>query len=385
MLNGVVGKSAWKCLRHLAIAVMTSACGRGAPAEQIRTENLQPVLIARSAAEVEFSQITDMAVDSRAQIYVGDRLGEIIVLGNDGKVVRRFGRMGDGPGEFLAVGTLSILKDDSLYVYDGYAQRVTVYAPNSGHVAYTVRVPQPGYSFPMDVKPHGAGTLIGHFRRINGDVPIAGQRSDDVIRILGPDGSVLKDTVLTMREPDALHVRTETNEGFYFPEFARQSLVRWGPDGLIYSLWTDSARVHVHDTAGRVRGSFVADLGAPRLALAAATVDSVAEVNAQPGTPKRTLVDAFSGRWKTWPLVQDMLVDDQSRVWILPVTHAPQVSWVAFDARGRRLATLQLPRSVRPRLIRGDRLYAVSRDSLDVETLAVYRLQPSSTRTPKGS
>lgn len=385
MQSGVVGKSAWKCFRHLAIAIVISACGRGSSAEQTRTESLEPVLIARSAGEVEFSQITDMAVDSRAQVYVGDRLGEIFVLSQDGALVRRLGHTGDGPGEFQAVSTLGILANDSLYVYDGYAQRATVYAPNSGRVAYTVRVPQPGYSFPMDVKPNGNGTLIGHFRRINGDVPIAGQRSDDVIRSMGPDGSVLQDTVLTVREPDALHVRTETNEGFFFPEFGRQTLVRWGPDGHMYSLWTDSSRVSIHDKSGRPQGSFIASLDVPRLPLATMTIDSVATVNVAPGISKRTLVDAFSGRWKTWPLVQDMLVDDQSRIWILPVTHAPQVSWIAFDARGRRLATLQLPRSVRPRLIRGDRLYAVSRDSLDVETLAVYRLQPSSTRTPRGS
>ena len=103
------------------------------------------------------------------------------------------------------------------------------------------------------------------------------------------------------------------------------------------------------------------------------------------GLPKRALSEAFRARWQTWPLVQDMLVDDQSRVWLMPVTHTPKVSWTAFDTRGRQLARVQLPRSVWPRLIRGDRLYAVSRDSLDVESLAVYRLTPSSNRTPEGS
>jgi hypothetical protein len=384
MLRRMVGATARKGVQHLAIVIAVSACGRESSPVNAGAVNLDPVLIARSAADVEFSHITDMAVDSRAQVYVGDRLGEILVLDRDGTLVRRFGRIGDGPGEFQGVGTLGILEDDSLYVYDGYAQRATVYVPNSSRVAYTVHVPQPGYSFPMDVKPNGAGTLIGHFRRINGDVPIAGQQSDDVIRLLGPDGSVLRDTVLTVREPDVLEVRTETNHGFFLPAFGRQTLVRWGPDGRIYSLWTDSSRVSIHDKAGRPQGSFTAQLAVPRLPLATSTIDSASAASVTTGISKRTLDEAISARWKTWPLVQDMIVDDQSRIWILPVTHAPQVSWIAFDSRGRRLATLQLPRSVRPRLIRGDRLYAVSRDSLDVETLAVYRLQPSSTRTPEG-
>lgn len=377
--------TSWKPTAFLTAAVALASCGRDTGTRPGNTQILDPVPVTQSAAGIEFSRITDVAVDSRGQIYAGDLYGHISVLNPDGTLARRFGRMGDGPGEFQSLGTLHVMEADSLYVYDGNVQRATVYAPNSDRVAYTLKLPQPDFSFPMEVEPYGTGTLIGHFRRLSGEVPGAGERKDDVIRLLNRDGSIGRDTVITVPEPAIVEIRTETTQGFYFPEFARQSLVRWGPDGLIYSLWTDSARVHVHDTTGRTRGSFIADLGAPRLALAAATVDSVAEANAQPGTPKRTLVDAFSGRWRTWPLVQDMMVDDQSRIWILPVTHAPQVSWIAFDARGRRLASLQLPRSVRPRLIRGDRLYAVSRDSLDVESLAVYRLQTSSTRTPRGS
>jgi hypothetical protein len=377
--------TSWKLTAFLVASAALSSCGRDAGTRPGNVQILDPVPVAQSAVGIEFSRITDIAVDSRGQIYAGDLYGNVSVLNPDGTLARRFGRLGDGPGEFQSLGTLHVLDGDSLYVYDGSAQRATVYVPNSDRVAYTLKLSQPDFSFPMEVEPYGAGTLIGHFRRMNGEVPGAGERKDDVVRMLNRDGSIGRDTVITVPEPAIVEVRTETTQGFYFPEFARQSLVRWGPEGLIYSLWTDSARVHIHDTAGKSRGSFNADLGVSRLPLAATTIDSVADTNANPGTPRHTLVDAFSTRWKTWPLVQDMIVDDQSRIWILPVSHAPQVRWIAFDARGGRLATLELPRSVRPRLIRGDRLYAVSRDSLDVETLAVYRLAPSSTRTPEGS
>lgn len=375
----------WKPLILIAITCTAGACeGRSSGAER-RVEVLEPVSLARSTSEIEFSRITDVAVDSRGLTYVGDLFGQIMVLRQEGTLERRLGRNGAGPGEYQSIGTVHLLEDDSLYVYDGYAQRATVYAPHSDRVAYTTRLPQPDFSYAVDVEPIGPGPLIAHFRRINGDVPIAGQQRDDVVRLLGRDGSVLRDTVITVPEPEVVEVRTEVNHGFYLPEFARQTLVRWSPDGRIYSLWTDSARVHVHDTSGRPRGSFTVDVGVPRLPLGASTIDSVARANAATGITPRMLSEAFRSRWQTWPLVQDMLVDDQSRIWILPVSHAPQVSWHAFDARGKQLARLQLPRSVRPRLIRGDRMYAVSRDSLDVETLVVYHLAPASTRTPEGS
>jgi hypothetical protein len=369
----------------VVICILNSACQPSPSAENQQAQRLQPVALSRTAAGVEFSQITGVGADSRGNIYVGDRLGSIVVVSEDGSLVRRFGRMGHGPGEFQSVATVHLLENDSLFVYDGYAQRATVYVPHSDRVAYTIRFPQPDFSFPMDVEPTAGGVLIAHFRRINGDVPIAGRRRDDVIRSLNRDGSVRRDTILAVPEPEVVEIHSVEGQGFFFPEFARQTLVRWDDKGRIYSLWTDSARVSVHAPNGSPSGSFTVELPEPRLPIATSTLDSIAELSASPGFAKHTLREAFSSRWQTWPLVQDMLVDDQSRIWILPVSHAPQVSWHAFDAGGKQLARLQLPRTVHPRLIRGDRMYAVSRDSLDVESLVVYRLAPSSTRTPEGS
>lgn len=373
-----------RVLRPAAVAASAAvvwACG-GQRDTQPGGVQLDAAFMAQSAPSIEFSAITDLSVDSRGQIYAGDQYGQVFVLNEDGTLARRFGRMGAGPGEYQLVSTVHVLDGDSLYVYDSHTLRATVYPPRSDRVAYTTSFPQPGFSFPMDVEPIGSGALIGHFRRINGDVPIAGQPRDDVIRLLGRDGSILHDTVLTVKEPDVVHVSAPTAEGFFHLPFTRQTLVRWGKDGRIYTLWTDSSRVHVHDQDGRPRGSFTAELGTPRLPLAASTIDSLADANAG-GIPKRALVEAFRSHAQTWPLVQDMLIDDQSRIWLLPVTHAATVEWLAFDAEGQRLAIVQLPRTVRPRLIRGDRMYAVNRDSLDVETLVVYRLTPSSTRTPE--
>jgi hypothetical protein len=373
-----------RCFGWILISLnVLCGCGDGARQTAGQAQVLEAVPHARSAVDVEFSQITDVDVDSRGQVYAGDRLGEIIVMSDKGTLVRRMGGMGAGPGEFEMVSTLHVLPGDSLYVYDSSGQRATVYLPHSSRVAYTVRFPQPGYSFPVDVEPAPGGFLLSQFRRINGDVPIYGQRRDDVIRVLNRDGSVRDDSVLVVPEPETVEVRGSRARGFFFPEFARQTLVRWGPDGRIYSLWTDSARVTIHDTRGRPRGGFTARLPYPRLPLSQETIDTVWRLNSRGGYDRRTLTQAFRSRWQTWPLVQDMLVDDQSRIWIQPVTQTPDAPWLAFDAKGTQLATLTLPRSVHPRLIRGDRMYAVSRDSLDVETLVVYRLTPSSTRTPE--
>jgi hypothetical protein len=366
----------------LGLSLLTAGCGKEAPLDS-GVQVLEPVLAAQSDSTVEFSQITGMGVDSKGQVYAGDGLGEIVVLDARGRYRHRFGRMGGGPGEFQVVGTVHLGDEDTLFVYDGLALRATVYEPNSSRVAYTIRVPEQNIAFPLDVQPVRSGYLLAHYRRLNGDVPGSGQRRDDVIRILGKDGSLQRDSVLTIREPETVEVKTERGEGFFFPAFARQSFVRWDPEGQVYVLWSDSTKVTVYDPNSRRVRSFQAALNTRPFPLGDATIDSAAEQNASRGIPSRTLRDAFRSRWRTWPLVADMLVDDQSRVWIKPVTHDSIGEWFAFTARGERVASFRLPQTVTPRLIRGDRLYGVSRDSLDVESVVVYRLTPSSTRTPE--
>jgi 6-bladed beta-propeller len=364
--------------------LVLSGCEKGIRPETASVERLEPVVETRNAPDAEFGQITDIGVDSRGFIYAGDALGEIFVLDARGRLSRRFGRTGNGPGEYQNIGTIHLLADDSLFVYDGAAQRATVYAPHGQKVAYTIRLPIPDFAFPMNVQPMRSGLLSAHFRPISGDVPTDSQRRDDLIRLLNRDGSIARDSVLRIAEPETVEIQSGQSHGYYHPPFSRQTLVRWGQDGRIYSLWTDSARVDVHDETGRPRGGFTARLPAPRLELSDATVDSIAQANTSPGITARMLSQAFRSRWRTWPLVDDMLIDDRSRVWIKPVTHDTVSDWLAFDARGTQVAALRLPATDRPRVIRGDRLYAITRDSLDVESLVVYRLAPASTSPREG-
>jgi hypothetical protein len=367
----------------LLTAGIVCACDRNSTARRSTFQALEPVIVAQSDSSAEFSRIMGMGVDSHGQVYAGDQLGEIFVFDQRGKFIRKFGRMGGGPGEYQLLGPVHPFAGDSLFVFDALALRATIYAPGSDRVAYTVRLPEPNLSFPMDVEPLRTGHLISHFRRINGDFPSTGQKRDDVIRILNKDGSIRDDSVLAIPEPDVVAIKSGTGQGFFSPAFARRPLVEWDSEGRIYTLWSDSTRVTIHAPDGHVTGSFSPDLGSARFPLRDATIDSVAERNAGGDLTSRALREAFRSRWQTWPLVEQMLVDDQSRIWIKPVTHDSIGDWFAFTPTGERVASFRLPQTVTPRLIRGDRLYGVSRDSLDVESVVVYRLTPSSTRTPE--
>src|ERR1700756_4472390 len=98
--------------------------------------------LAASGADAQLTQITALDGDSRGRTYVGDWLQHrVVVLGADGRVAQTIGREGAGPGEFRAIRDVQILPGDSLLVYDPVLARVSVFAPGSARVAYTVGLP----------------------------------------------------------------------------------------------------------------------------------------------------------------------------------------------------------------------------------------------------
>jgi hypothetical protein len=364
----------------LVPALLLAACGApdaGAHTPETPVEYVaRPVMTTDSSAELSFAGL--VAVDSRGSTYVADE-GGIIVFGADGRVQRRVGREGDGPGEFQSYNSLEILPGDSLFVYDGQQQRVTVFRPYTAEVAYTVNLSRPGFVFATGVRPVLGKTpgLIGLYRTAVGDVRGTDLVRRDVIHVLNPDGSVRQDSVLTLPEPEFAELDAPDGHGYYWPPFARRGLVAFGQDGRIYSAWSDTAQVTIHDVNGRARGTIRPRLDASALALPAQVVDSFAALMAPAPQPRGPALQALR-RWSTWPVLEQMLVDDEERVWLkLRTEGAAPGTWMAFRETGERVGSVRLPPNAHPRLIRGDRVYAAVLDEVDVPTLVVYQLVPS--------
>jgi hypothetical protein len=73
-----------------------------------------------------------IATDSQGRFFLGfpETTGEPVwVFDRDGRIIRKLGRSGFGPGEFREVRTVRITPGDTLRVYDGSLGRVTVYSP----------------------------------------------------------------------------------------------------------------------------------------------------------------------------------------------------------------------------------------------------------------
>lgn len=359
---------------------LPAACGEAARDERATAAPNSvygAVEVARSPETVEFGGISSMDVDSRGRILVGDG-GEVVVLSPEGRVERRIGRPGSGPGEFQYVAAVAALARDSVFVYDPGLRRITVYAPGGDKPAYSSQLSSGQTTLPYWARPVSSrGQIVAVFNTARGDVP---ERQDgtapaEVLRLLNPDGSVARDSLVLMPEVQMLDINNTEGRGVFHYPFARSSAFALSRGGVIYHAWTDS----LHFTAYGLDGRRLREFRVPHTprAVSSSEIDSVVQRLAKPpfseATFRRALREADT---RTWPAFRGFFVDDQERLWVAltPASDDADLEWLVLGPSGQRLGSLRLPQSVTLGAVRGDRAYAVARDENDVESIVVYQL-----------
>lgn len=79
--------------------------------------------------EYLFVYITDVAVNSKGEVYVADRqLNEVRKFDKKGNYLMTLGRQGKGPGEFQSVSRISVNERDELLAFDRMMGRLSVFS-----------------------------------------------------------------------------------------------------------------------------------------------------------------------------------------------------------------------------------------------------------------
>ena len=152
--------------------------------------------------EYIFGRIGSLAVDSERNVYVFDtQANHVRAFGATGTYLATFGREGEGPGEFSRAETIAVLPDGRLLVRDPGNMRVQVFDPASGGTeewAYnsgnTYRAGAPLYT---DVR--------GRVFLLTSD-----PSGDDIIIVLGPDGTHLDTLPVPTTHYEPVVVKAET-------------------------------------------------------------------------------------------------------------------------------------------------------------------------------
>ncbi len=356
-----------------------------------RTLAAEPSLTIDTPGDGSFTlfQVRALAPLSAGRLAVANgKPPEILVFGEDGALVARFGQDGDGPGEFRSIGSIAVLPGDSIAVFDAAAGRLSVFDGDGAfaHDADLMRTitDANGYNWATHVLSLANGDLVlftgsdfntdrsrhdGPFRaesesmRIQTDGAVVASYGrfpglEVFAHIQGASGSPFFGAATDAATiGDDLVVGTEGS-----PE-----LRTYGPDGALARIvrWPDHDRTVTQERVNDFLDTLMAHAPeAQRTATMRAMMAKLPHAEREPAY--RTLVTSVGG--DLWAGSYDPFADRPDLV------RVPR-HWLVFSPDGTVTATIDTPAGFAPKVVRGARVLGVFTDSIGVESVRAYDLQ----------
>jgi hypothetical protein len=358
-----------------------------------------------------FGGINELEVSPDGRIYVFDRqVPALREYDPAGKYVRTLGRKGKGPGEYEQPNGLAIHRDGRVVLWDGTTARVNVYGQDG---TFITSWPLPGGSGFFT----NGGLLIDTAGNTYARTRIADPPKDNppgTSRIFGTTGLVKWDRdgkivdSLTPPpptvQPQQLVASREGGTSITSVPFSPRHVWGWSPLGYFISMQSDRYAVILSPPDGKPR----------RIERESKPVALDGDERAyyeERSTASMRMTDP-SWRWSgpsipdTKGAIASIVAADDGRIWVavpqrgervpeseLPPPPAVQVGTVGdrrmppvrwrdpsvydvFEPTGEYLGRVAAPLKTTFRTMRGDHIWAVRRDSLDVEQVVRFRVVP---------
>ena len=367
-----------KIVRVAALAsLILAACAGEQPAtDHAATWTLSPELTIGGADEgpESFSDIRGIAADSRGRIYVLEaQEQQVRLFGADGEFVRRTGRNGDGPGEFRGANGIAVDASDRLWVYDPRARRITIF-DSAGAISAThpVQISSFAYVWPGTVDSLGRLYDQQGMQVDTSWVPFIRR-----IDLVSGSADTLPLPTCPAEITPPYEFRGERGGGVMGVPFTGARYVRLDPRGFMWCGDTRELRLAQFRLGDSMPLREISAEALPAPVTPEERDTAIAEVR-RFGSGATWSPD-FSLIPETKPIVDALDFDDQGRVWARATTSAGTRIFV-FDTSGRHVATVPFPAKAPrwfPLVIRDNRVYAITTDSLDVPAVVRFVVSPS--------
>ena len=282
---------------------------------------------------------------------------EVRIYDRSGRFLRRVGRRGRGPGEFLSLKLVPNWRSDSLVVYDQALGRVSFIGADGG--MRSVRLPQAGVTTMMAGERDVLGVdRYGHLVLEIQDgaspkEPGSFRRVSHVVR-LEPATSASQ-VVGTYKGKEMLFRIVKGNPTFSPLPFLQQFTATIGPDRLYYVEGPAGTAVEVaFNSSTRFEH---------RLAFSPRTIsravfeqwfeEELLKVQVRARQATRQYYRSLYSPWSARP-VSKLVVDDAGRLWVEEYTLADAKRVAVYSQQFELLGLLQLPPSFKLHSVRGN-------------------------------
>lgn len=325
-----------------------------------------------------FGRIHDIAVDGLGRIYVLEgQAQEIRVFSSDGAYMRTIGREGAGPGEFRAATAIRMRGNGQFWVVDPRNTRYSLH-DTSGAYLRSNRRESSFYMIPWVGYVDSAGNITERTRTAG--IPGSGE-GENVLITFDSSGTPVDTLVLPEYETETWDLRIDVGGGRF--NFMSAS-VPFSPFQVLYPDPRGYLWFGVNDQYRLVQRNFDGDTirvvereAAPREVTGEEIDDRLERMDwftDQGGTVERSDIPDVH------VLFHQLFVDPEAHIWVRPDVPSEEAGrrFDIFDPEGRYLGRAVSDVSLAggmPPIIRGDTLYTVTTDSLDIEYVVRARIQ----------
>lgn len=319
------------------------------------------------------NSIRDIAVDTSGMVYIGDSdRNAIHAFLPNGTYSTTIGGEGNGPGEFRRIWKIKAAAD-RLYGYDSPNMRLNIYALETKKPVDQIDFDPANFRDAGDLEGFSS---LSSFYPINDNRIIAGlgKLTPDNQRpvyyyIIDENGYAVSEQLLEQHEKPAYAMDVDGMKYSLMLPFARESLLDVSPNQTLFTANTDEFLIKTYDTTGTYQRAFYYPYqNAPMV--------KEEFLNRYPEGPFRKGLSEAEYP-ETWPALSNMLVDDQSRLWISTITPNEDVyQWWVLDEHGELLGRFTWPRTHEITVIRNGYVYTVENDEeTELEEVVRYKIE----------
>lgn len=359
------------------------------PAWTLEVEPRRVLTGAETGDDIAFAFVGPVRFLSGGGLVVGDvASSRLIIYDSDGRFRRFLGRRGDGPGEMRRLESVTVMPGDTVATFDPSLRRLSFWHAHSDFMRSVSLVDNTSLdSHLADAWPwrgrQAVVLQISATPQASVTVGSGVQRWPMRARLTVRDSNGV---VLHTSPPfDAMYSGLDERGELRLP-FSNRPFAAVARDRVYYGSG-DAFEVSYLDTSFTTAGSLRWPARQERLT--SAEVDSVraeaiALISRRP-LPPNPFAKYFAPEILpvNRPAIGRVFVDAENRLWIErfeairmgTAAQRPGNQWSIIREDGLPVAILQLPPHTRLEDVRGDDVVVVRRDSLDVQSVAVFRLR----------
>lgn len=348
-----------------------------------RSLGLAPVLSVDEPSGCILNRVRSVAIRPDSSIVIANTgNGEVCFVGVDGRLLRRVGRGGSGPGEYRDLHSAQLIHGDSILVVDLMLRRLSVLEPNGTYVrSVTLSVPAAGLGSITRVVALADGSILVGFSEVTSMAPrpepvFFGQQ----LFRYGPGGD-LAGPLGQFTESEHFVQETAREFGgvaYWDLAFGKRFVLAPLDSGFIGGDGAESA-LRQYDSRGEVIA--VHRLPVPVRPVTREDITQYRrDVLARARPERRSAAEAMVEQMpypKTLPVFNAVLADGRARIWVKVSTRASQEAeqWIVLNRETRTSAVFTGPSGFSLLAVAPSLACGVFRDDLDVESVRCFGIR----------